>query len=351
MDAPTLISHPSSLAHDTGGHPEQAARILAIERELESRPQLAIERRLSDRAPRAALEAVHDRSHVDRIERLSAAGGGQIDLDTVASEGSWEAALHAAGGALDLVDLLATGAPATGFSIHRPPGHHADAGRAMGFCLFNNVAVGAQHALDAHGLSRVLILDWDVHHGNGTNDIFHATDSVLYVSIHQSPLYPGTGSWADEGSGRGLGHTVNLPVAPGAGDELFRSLVAHVVAPLARLYGPEMVLVSAGYDAHEADPLAECELTEDGYRAMTRCLRALSLELGVGLGFVLEGGYELGALARSVAATLEVLAEPEPEPGPESTAAAGAAGIEPHPEARLALRRLEARWPGLSAAS
>jgi acetoin utilization deacetylase AcuC-like enzyme len=340
VGVPTLISHPSSLAHDTGDHPERAERILAIERELDSRHGLRLERRLSDRAPRASLEAVHDPAYVERIERLCDAGGGHIDLDTVASEMSWDAALHAAGGALGLVDALATGSAATGFSVHRPPGHHADRGRAMGFCLFNNVAVGAQHALDAHGLSRLLILDWDVHHGNGTNDIFHRTDAVLYVSIHQSPLYPGTGSWADAGSGRGLGHTVNLPVAPGAGDALFTSLVAHVVAPLARLYRPEMVLVSAGYDAHEADPLAECELTEDGYRAMTRCLRSLSLELGVGLGFVLEGGYELGALARSVAATLEVLAEAEP---------GAPADGEPHPEARMARRRLDARWPGLSA--
>jgi acetoin utilization deacetylase AcuC-like enzyme len=340
VSAPTLISHPSSLAHDTGSHPERAERILAIERELDSRPELRLERQLSDRAPRASLEAVHDPSHVERIERLCAAGGGYIDLDTVASEMSWEAALHAAGGALGLVDAFATGSAESGFSIHRPPGHHADAGRAMGFCLFNNVAVAAQHALDAHGLSRLLILDWDVHHGNGTNDIFHDTDAVLYVSIHQSPLFPGSGSWADEGSGRGLGHTVNLPVAAGAGDELFTSLVAHVVAPLARLYRPEMVLVSAGYDAHEADPLAECELTEDGFRAMTRCLRGLSLELGVGLGFVLEGGYDLGALARSVAATLEVLTEQESAP----------VDAELHPEALVARRRLDARWPGLSTA-
>ena len=239
---------------------------------------------------------------------------------------------------MDLVDILAADASATGFSVHRPPGHHADAGRAMGFCLFNNVAVAARHAHDAHGLSRMLILDWDVHHGNGTNDIFHDTDSVLYVSIHQSPLYPGTGSFSDQGSGCGLGHTVNLPVAPGAGDELFGSLVAGVVVPLARLYRPELVLVSAGYDAHEADPLAECELTEDGYRAMTRCLRGLSLELGVGLGFVLEGGYELDALARSVAATLEVLAEGQPGTTPD---------VEPHPAVRVARERLEARWPGL----
>ena len=264
MGAPVLITHPASLGHDTGGHPERAERIMAIEHELASR-ELDLARRESGRAPRGALEAVHDPAHIVRIERLCAAGGGQIDLDTVASEMSWEAALHAAGGAIDLVDALATSAGATGFSVHRPPGHHADAGRAMGFCLFNNVAVAARHARDAHGLSRVLILDWDVHHGNGTNDIFHDTDSVLYVSIHQAPLYPGTGPFSDQGSARGLGHTLNLPVAPGAGDGLFGSLVADVVVPLARLYEPELLLVSAGYDAHLRDPLAEMCVTERGF--------------------------------------------------------------------------------------
>jgi acetoin utilization deacetylase AcuC-like enzyme len=206
----------------------------------------------------------------------------------------------------------------------------------MGFCLFANVAVAAQYALDRLGLSRVLILDWDVHHGNGTNDIFHGSDQVLFVSIHQSPLYPGTGPASDVGSGAGEGFTVNLPVPPHSGDEVFGSLVDHVVVPLARSWSPELVLISAGYDAHYEDPLAECRVTEEGYAAMTRAVSAACSELGVPLGCVLEGGYALGALARSVAATMEALVD-----------GGAPAEIELVPLARVARERLARWWPAL----
>ena len=183
----------------------------------------------------------------------------------------------------------------------------------MGFCLFNNIAVAARHALDAHGLSRVMILDWDVHHGNGTNDIFHADPRVLFVSIHQSPLYPGTGPASDIGSGNGTGYTVNLPVAPGAGDDVFGALVDGVAVPLAREFAPELVLISAGFDAHRDDPLAQCTVTEDGFAAMAGSMRDVCAELGVPFGGVLEGGYDVVALARSVAATLQAFrASPAP---------------------------------------
>ena len=175
----------------------------------------------------------------------------------------------------------------------------------MGFCLFNNVAIAARRALDGLGAKRVLVLDWDVHHGNGTNDIFYDTDEVLYVSIHQSPLYPGTGSLQENGAGAGEGYTVNLPVPPGAGHEDWLSLFEHVVAPVARAYAPDLLLVSAGFDAHRADPLANCELTEESYAALSSGMRALADELAAPLGFVLEGGYDLRALAASVAATME----------------------------------------------
>ena len=266
--APVLLEHPSSLEHDTGRHPEQAARIVAIDEELSRRDWLGYERVLSSRAARSTVAAVHAEAYIARIERASIAGGGHIDADTIMSDGSFEAAYHAAGGAVELVDRLLDGAAPFGFSAHRPPGHHAEPARAMGFCLFNNVAVAARHALDAHGLERVMILDWDVHHGNGTNDIFHAEPRVLFVSIHQSPLYPGTGPASDVGSGDGIGYTVNLPVAPGSGDDVFRSLVDGVAVPLAREFAPELVLISAGFDAHREDPLAECTVTEDGFAAM-----------------------------------------------------------------------------------
>jgi acetoin utilization deacetylase AcuC-like enzyme len=317
MAHPVYFSHPASLDHETGGHPERADRIRAIERELDGRDWLGFERRPSPAADRDLVELVHTPAHVSRIERRSAAGGGALDLDTVVSRGSFEAALRAAGGAVALAEALLDRTADTGFSAHRPPGHHATRDRAMGFCLFNSVAIAARAALRRDGVDRVLILDWDVHHGNGTNDVFHETDEVLYVSIHESPLYPGTGPVGDRGSGRGAGFTVNLPVGGGSGDAVFCSLVEHVVCDLARGYAPQLILVSAGYDAHAEDPLADCLVTEAGYAAMTATMRRLSDELDAPLGVVLEGGYALGALARSVAATMAAMASGDAPPATE----------------------------------
>jgi acetoin utilization deacetylase AcuC-like enzyme len=299
------LHHPSSLEHDTGGHPEQPARIPAIERALAEREWIGYERELAPAVGVAQLYAVHPSAYVESIERFCAGGGGMLDLDTVASRGSYDAALHSAGGAVRAVEALLTGEAKVAFCGLRPPGHHAEPSRAMGFCLFNNVAVAARHALDAYGAERVLVLDWDVHHGNGTNDVFYESDEVLYASIHQSPLYPGTGALMDSGSGAGEGYTVNLPVPAGSGHGEWLSLVQHVVVPAARAYQPRLLLVSAGFDGHRSDPLAGCELTERSYAAMTGELCALARELEVPLGFVLEGGYDLDALAASVVAVLE----------------------------------------------
>ncbi|MBB4662492.1 histone deacetylase family protein [Conexibacter arvalis] len=339
--APAIyLSHPSSLLHDTGSHPERAERIVAIERELERHDWFAMERVEAPRVASETLAAVHPVRYIRAIDELCAAGGGAIDADTIVVEASYEAALHAAGGAVELVDRLMSGAASTGFSALRPPGHHAEAARAMGFCLFSNVAVAARHALDAHGAGRVLVLDWDVHHGNGTNDIFHATDEVLFVSIHQLPLYPGTGPAGDVGSGRGTGYTVNIPVSAGAGDALYLSLLEHVVVPLARAYEPRLILLSAGFDAHRDDPLAGVELTEAGFAAMAATMRRLAAELDVPLGGVLEGGYDLRALAASTAATLEALTAPAPRTP---------ADVPVTPAALAAAERLAARWPALAA--
>jgi acetoin utilization deacetylase AcuC-like enzyme len=308
------LGHPSSLAHDTGGHPERAERIVAIERELEARGWLGYRREEAPAVSRKVLEAVHARDYVDAIERICAEGGGMLDLDTVASPGSWEAALHAAGGPVRAVDELLGGQSGPAFCALRPPGHHAEVARAMGFCLFNNVAVAARHALDAHGVERVLVLDWDVHHGNGTNDIFYDTEEVLYMSIHESPLYPGTGALTENGAGPGEGFTINLPVPGGSGDDEWLALVQHVVAPVARAYSPVLVFVSAGFDAHRDDPLADCRLTESSYAAMAATMRAVASELDAPLVIVLEGGYDLSALARSVAATMEAAAGDPPPP-------------------------------------
>jgi len=339
MSGLVLLRHPSSLEHDTGAHPESPRRIVAIERALSERDWLGWDVRESPAAARAAIEAVHPAAHVDRIEALSARGGAMIDIDTIVSAGSFGAALHAAGGAVAIVDaLLGAEGAAAAASLHRPPGHHATAARAMGFCLFNNVAIAAQHALDAHGADRVLILDWDVHHGNGTNDIFHARDDVLFCSIHQSPLYPGSGAASDAGSGTGEGFTVNLPVPGGSGDAVFGSLVEHVVRPLARAYEPGLVLISAGYDAHADDPLAGCAVSDAGYAALSASVRAMAGELGVPLGIVLEGGYDLGALSRCVAITLETVGSNGPVVAETAL----------HPLAAQARERLAGgHWPAL----
>jgi len=340
MPGLVLLRHPSSLEHDTGAHPESSRRIVAIERALSERDWLGWDMRLSPAASRAAIEAVHPARHLDRIAALSARGGGMIDMDTIASPGSYEAALHAAGGAVALVDaLLGPEGAAAAASLHRPPGHHATAGRAMGFCLLNNVAIAAQHALDSCGARRVLILDWDVHHGNGTNDIFDDRDDVLFCSIHQSPLYPGSGPASDAGHGPGEGFTVNMPVPGGSGDAVFCSLVEHVVRPLAIAYEPDLVLISAGYDAHADDPLAGCVVSDAGYAALSASVRAIAHECGVPLGIVLEGGYDLGALARGVAITLEAAGAQPAHAAPEAAL---------HPLAAQVRERLaRGRWPSL----
>ena len=330
MSAPLLFGHPASLGHDTGPHPEGAGRIQAIERELAGRDWLGWERREPGEVPRDALRAVHPAAHVEAVRRMSEGGGGAFDADTVASAGSYEAALHAAGGACEMVAALLAGEARQAFSIMRPPGHHAEPSQAMGFCLFNNVAIAARHALDSLGAERVFVLDWDVHHGNGTNDIFHRTDEVLFGSIHQWPLYPGTGPLEDVGDGRGEGFSLNLPVPPGSGEETWLPLVEHVALPAARSFSPDLILISAGFDAHRDDPLAMCSLVEGSYAQMALQVRALADELDVPVGAVLEGGYDLRALAGSVATTLEALAgggEPvRAEPDEITRRAAGALG-------------------------
>ncbi|GIK77020.1 MAG: histone deacetylase [Acidobacteria bacterium] len=312
------LRHPTSLAHDTGPHPENAGRIEAIESALERAGWPGLERAEPPPAEREWLTRVHSARHVDSIARLCAAGGGPIDLDTVTVPASWEAALRAAGAAAEGARSLLAGEHDVAFCGMRPPGHHAESGRAMGFCLLNNAAVGAAHAVAACGAERVLVLDWDVHHGNGTEEIFRERGDVLYVSIHQSPLYPGTGAAAEIGSGAGAGATVNLPVPPGAGGAEFVGLVAHLVVPLAHAFRPDLLVVSAGYDAHAADPLAGCLLDDADYAAMAAHVRELGRGLAAPILVCLEGGYERGALARSVLATLGALNgdRPAPDVGP-----------------------------------
>ncbi|MCW3017149.1 MAG: histone deacetylase [Solirubrobacterales bacterium] len=343
MTTGVLFRHPSSLLHDTGsGHPERRARIVALTDALSSRDWLGYSVQSSPAATEAQIAAVHPPAYTDGLKALCADGGGWIDGDTVTSAESYTAAEHAAGGACAMVDVLLKGEASIGASMHRPPGHHAEAARAMGFCLLNSVAVAARHAVDAYGV-RVAVVDWDVHHGNGTNDIFRADHRVLFCSIHESPLYPGTGPAQDIGSGDGTGYTVNLPVPAGSGDETFCSLVEHVIVPLLAAYEPGLVLISAGFDAHADDPLAGCEVTDEGYARMAGALRDGAASVGAPVGVVLEGGYDLGALTRGLSAALEAMRQ---DPG---SADAATAGLAEHPLATQARARLASHWPSLVA--
>jgi acetoin utilization deacetylase AcuC-like enzyme len=336
------LRHDASLAYDIPGHPERPERIRALEAEMGRWNWFGAALLEAPEVDRGLLESVHPGRYVLGLEELCLSGGGWLDVDTIAVPETFEAALRAAGGAAALADGLLDGTARAGVSALRPPGHHAEPGRAMGFCFFGNVAVAARRALDTHGLERVLILDWDVHHGNGTEAIFAADPAVLFVSIHQWPLYPGTGPASYVGTGAGEGYTVNLPVPGGSGDAVYRSLVAHVVAPLVEAWEPQLVLVSAGFDAHRADPLASCTVSEAGFAGMTATLRACCDALDVPLGLVLEGGYDLGALSGSMAALMPVLVdESTPDPGT----------VERHPLAAEAVERLRPFWPGLATGS
>ena len=301
---PLYYRHPLSLEHDTGAHPENAGRIRAIEALLEAEGWHGLELVEAPAASLGQVERVHPSSHIEAIRDLSDRGGGNIDLDTIVSPASYEAALRAAGAATDAAARLLAGEQRFAFCGTRPPGHHAERRRAMGFCLFNNVAIAAAHALAECGAERVMVIDWDVHHGNGTQEVFYDSDQVLFASIHQSPLYPGTGDPYETGSGPGEGYTVNCPVPPGAGPDEFLAIVQTVLAPIARDYRPDLLAISAGYDAHRDDPLAECMLDESAYAEMSATVRDLAAELGVGVLVCLEGGYAPGALAASVSATL-----------------------------------------------
>jgi acetoin utilization deacetylase AcuC-like enzyme len=306
-----LFEDPSSRGHDPRvhlpDHPDSPQRIEAIDAALADAHWLGWDRRASPAATRAELEGTHDAALIDRIERLAADGGGPIDDETFVGESSYRAALHAAGGACAMVRALARGDSRAGFAMLRPSGHHAERSRAMGFCLFNNAAIAAQHAIEELGCRRVFILDWDVHHGNGTAEVFRHRSDVLYASIHQARLYPGTGAIGDAGSGAGAGYTINLPVFAGSEGDVWLSLLEHVVLPAAARFAPDLVLISAGFDAHRADPLGGCRLDAADFAQMACQVRDLAAGLDAPLGAVLEGGYDPPALAACVIATMRAL--------------------------------------------
>jgi acetoin utilization deacetylase AcuC-like enzyme len=323
------FSDPSSLEHDPReampGHPESPPRLVAVERRLEEEGWLGWERRPAPAASAEELELVHTARHVAAIRELSESGGGAIDVETYDGPNSYRAAAHAAGGAVAMTRALLAGEAKAGFSALRPPGHHAEPEVAMGFCLFNSVAVAAAAAL-AGPASRVLILDWDVHHGNGTEAIFRERDDVLLITIQQELIWPGTGLAEDVGTGRGEGFTINVPVPQGSGHDTFLALIDRVVAPVAGEFAPDLILISAGYDAHIEDPLASLALTAADFGQMAVEVRELGARLGAPVGTVLEGGYAPAALADSVAATMRALGGAgEPLAAPETAVAAEAA--------------------------
>ena len=301
-----LYTHPACLAHDPGRHhPEGPARLRAVFDALADPEFARLERR---EAPEATLEdllRVHPRPHVERLLRaVPKSGHVGIDADTILSPASGAAALRAAGAVVAAVDAVIAREADNAFCAVRPPGHHAEPERAMGFCLFNNIAVGALRARVAHQLQRIAVIDFDVHHGNGTQAAFEADDGLLYASTHQSPLYPGTGSASETG----VGNIVNVPLRPMAGSSQFRAGMTQRILPALEAFRPELLLISAGFDAHRCDPLAQLLLDEEDYIWITEKLIEIAYRHAGGrLVSALEGGYDLAALGASAAAHIRVL--------------------------------------------
>jgi acetoin utilization deacetylase AcuC-like enzyme len=298
--------------HDPGvNHPERPDRVAVLEELVAHWSGPRLERVAPRLADECEIRAAHSAELLDQVRATQGQRRCRIDADTATSERSYETALLAAGGLVELTDAVATGVYRNGFAFVRPPGHHATATQAMGFCLFNNAAVAARHLRAVHGYERIAIVDWDLHHGNGTEAIFWEDPSVLYVSLHQYPYYPGTGAASDVGRGAGAGFTINVPFSAGVGDAGFLLAFEQVIEPVLRRYAPQFILVSAGFDAHHRDPLGGLQVTEQGYREMARRLLAVADDVAEGrIVAVLEGGYDLDAIRQSTEAVLTAMASP-----------------------------------------
>jgi acetoin utilization deacetylase AcuC-like enzyme len=315
MNPVILFSHPLFRQHDTGpGHPECAARLDAIEQGIDAE-------KLRDRLTWATAEPValdhlyrvHATQHVDRMLALEGKRQ-QIDSDTIVSPATIPAALRSAGAVVQGVDAVLSGDYRYAFSLGRPPGHHATASDAMGFCFFNNVAVGAAYATAHHGLERVLIVDLDVHHGNGTQDIFYHARDVFYFSMHQGGWYPGTGAVRERGEGEGAGYTLNLPLPAGMGDDDYLWGIQELLLPVIEKFRPQLTIISAGFDAHTLDPLADMHVTSAGYARMFQTIFTDLERIHCPVVLALEGGYSLVALRESVPAMLKVCLGERSEP-------------------------------------
>ena len=324
-----FVANENHVDHAVEGHPEGPERLQAVlalldECGLLDRPSTPSGQRLERIEPRDATDEelawIHTPEHIESLERICAEGSGWADMDTYILAGSCAAARRAAGACLAATEAVLSSGVRAAFCAVRPPGHHARPGQSMGFCLLNNVAVAAQYARERHGLERVAIVDIDVHHGNGTQDAFYADPNVLYCSTHQFPFYPGTGPPQETGAGEAEGTNVNIPLPAGCGDAQYRASFESIVEPVVRRFRPQLILVSCGFDAHYADPLAGMSLSVAGYGELTTRLRTLAEELCDGrLVFVLEGGYDLTAVPWGVRTVLEVLLGETPTPDPQGT--------------------------------
>jgi acetoin utilization deacetylase AcuC-like enzyme len=304
-----LVYDPIYLEHDTGQHVENAQRLREVISVLE---KSGVEQQLTPIQPEPSsiedLLLVHSPEHISRIENVTKAGGGWLDPDTATSSASYRVALYAAGGLIKAVKAVMDGEMDSAFALVRPPGHHATQRKAMGFCLFNNIAIAAKYALNNCGIDRILIVDFDVHHGNGTQETFYCDPKVLYFSTHEYPFYPGTGDIDETGAGEGKGTTINVPLPAWCGDEEYLNIFQQLLTPIAHRFQPQLILVSAGYDLHWADQLALMQVSVAGFAQMAAILNGLASELCSGrLVFTLEGGYHTSALAYSIKAMLEVL--------------------------------------------
>ena len=289
-------------------HVETPQRLEVIYRMIDEKITFSLDNIKPRPATEEELTLIHTPSYVDRIKATAGKEHVQLDPDTSTSAKSWEVACLAAGGVINAVDSIMKGKIQNGFALVRPPGHHAERDRAMGFCLFNNVALGARYAMNTYGVKKILIVDWDLHHGNATQKSFYADPDVLYFSTHQYPHYPGTGSLREVGHGDGMGLTVNVPLSSGYGDSDFFKIFKEILGPITSAFKPELIFVSAGFDTYVADPLGGMRVTPHGYAAMTRLLMELAkAHASERLAMTLEGGYHLTGLRESVRAVLKEL--------------------------------------------